>query len=188
MKQILNKLLCLGLLFAASCQGTGSGSTAENSNKDSLQTKDSLSVIKPEVPAADVSITVPDGFTSTIFAGKLGKARHIAVTPSGDVYVKLNGERNGKTIVLLKDTNGDGVADEESDFGDFKGTGIAVKNGYLYATSDEDVYRFKLNADCTVSDPGHPEKIVTGLIARGEHEAKPIAFDDNDNLYVTIAS
>jgi glucose/arabinose dehydrogenase len=187
MKQIPNKLLFLVLLFAASCRGTGSGS-AENTNKDSLAVNDSLAVSKPEIPAADVSLTVPAGFGTTIFAGGLGKARHIAVAPNGDVYVKLNGEKNGKTIVLLKEKNGDGVADEESDFGNFKGTGMAIKNGYLYATSDEEVYRFRLNSNGTVSNPNSPEKIVTGLIARGEHEAKPIALDDDGNLYVTIGA
>lgn len=187
MKQIPNKLFFLVLLFAASCTGAGSGS-AENTNKDSLAVNDSLAVSKPEIPPADVSLTVPAGFGTTIFAGGLGKARHIAVTSNGDVYVKLNGERNGKTIVLLKDKNGDGVADEESDFGNFKGTGMAIKNGYLYATSDEDVYRFRLNSNGTVSNPNSPEKIVTGLIARGEHEAKPIALDDDGNLYVTIGA
>jgi glucose/arabinose dehydrogenase len=188
MKQISNKWFCMALLFAASCQGSGSGSTAENTNKDSLAVKDSMAVSKPEVPAPDVTITVPEGFGTTIFAGGLGKARHIAITPGGDVYVKLNGEHNGKTIVLLKDKNGDGVADEESDFGDFKGTGMAVKNGYLYASSDEEVYRFKLNGDGMVSNPNNPEKIVTGLLSRGEHEAKPITLDDDGNLYVTIGA
>jgi hypothetical protein len=28
----------------------------------------------------------------------------------------------------------------------YNGTGIAIKNGYLYASSDDDVYRYKLDA------------------------------------------
>jgi glucose/arabinose dehydrogenase len=186
MKHIANKCLCLVLLMAASCQGGTSRNTGGDTTAAAVQ--DTLAVSKPELPAPDVTVTVPAGFSTTIFAGGLGKARHIAVAPNGNVYVKLDSKKSGKTIALLKDTNGDGVADGEAEFGDFKGTGIAIKNGYLYATSNEEVYRYKLNADGTVSNPNNPEKIVTGLIARGEHEAKPIALDDDGNLYVTIGA
>ncbi|HVY73670.1 MAG TPA: PQQ-dependent sugar dehydrogenase [Puia sp.] len=188
MKQIANKFLFLGLLLAGACQSASSGSSKSDSTKTSAAVDSTTVSVKPDVPTADVTLTLPAGFSSTIFAGGLGKARHIAVTTNGNVYVKLNSKRNGKSIVMLKDTDGDGVADEETDFGTFKGTGIAVKNGYLYATSDEEVYRFKLNPDGTVSNPASPEKIVTGLIARNEHEAKPIALDDAGNLYVTIGA
>jgi glucose/arabinose dehydrogenase len=186
MKHIANKCLCLVLLMAASCQSGTSGNTGKDTTAAAVQ--DTLAVSKPELPAPDVTVTVPAGFSTTIFAGGLGKARHIAVAPNGNVYVKLDSKKSGKTIALLEDTNGDGVADGEAEFGDFKGTGIAIKNGYLYATSNEEVYRYKLNADGTVSNPNNPEKIVTGLIARGEHEAKPIALDDDGNLYVTIGA
>ncbi len=51
-----------------------------------------------------------------------------------------------------------------------------------------DVYRFKLNADGTVANPDQPEKIITGLIARGEHEAKAFTLDNNGNIYVNIGA
>jgi glucose/arabinose dehydrogenase len=104
------------------------------------------------------------------------------------VYVKLNSDKKGNTIVRLYDKNGDGVADQEVDFGNFKGTGIAIKNGYLYASSDVAVFRFKLRDDGTIENPAAPEKIVTGLIARGEHEAKAITLDNDGNLYVNIGA
>ena len=59
-------------------------------------------------------------------------------------------------------------------FGDFGGTGIAIKNGYLYASSNSDVYRFKLNANNAVDPSQKPEKIITGLINKGQHESKSI--------------
>lgn len=141
------------------------------------------------VPAKpDVSLTTPNGFTATVFAAGLGKARHITITPSGYIYVKLASSKKGNTIVRLKDTNGDGVADEEFDFGSFKGTGIKVKNGWLYASSDREIYRFKLNSDGTVANPDKPETIVTGLIARGEHEPKAFTLDNSGNIYVNIGA
>lgn len=149
---------------------------------------DDLSKKPGEAPSADVTLDLPSGFTATVFADGLGKARHISVTPSGYVYVKLASTKNGNTIVRLKDRNGDGISDEEIDFGSFKGTGIKVKNGYLYASSDEEVYRFKLNADGTVANAAQPEKIITGLISRGEHEAKAFTLDNEGNIYVNIGA
>ena len=186
MKHFKNKILYIILLMAASCNGKPGDTNTMDSSK--AATNDTLSLSKPELPASDVTVTVPEGFSTTIFAGGLGKGRHIAVTPSGYVYVKLASKKNGKTIVQLKDTNGDGVADQEAEFGDFEGTGIAVKNGYLYASSDEEVYRYKLNDDGTVINPKNPEKIVTGLIARNEHEPKAIRLDNDGNLYVNIGA
>src|ERR1700712_4280847 len=163
MKQVSNSLFYIFLLIAATCQGAG----VINPNGRDTSKISGLTAVKP-----DVSLTLPARFTATVFAEGLGKARHISITPSGYVYVKLASSKNGKTIVRLKDKNGDGVSDEETDFGSFKGTGIKVKNGYLYASSDVDVYRFKLNSDGTVLNADQPEKIVSGLISRGEHEAK----------------
>ena len=179
MKQVRNSLFYIFLLIAATCQG----SDAINTNGP-----DTGKVSKMTEPKADVSLTLPARFTASVFADGLGKARHITVSPSGYVYVKLASSKNGKTIVRLKDKNGDGISDEEIDFGNFKGTGIEVKNGYLYASSDVEVYRFKLNADGTVINTEQPEKIITGLIARGEHEAKAFTLDNNGNIYVNIGA
>lgn len=192
MKHFKNNLFALVFLMAASCTGNSSNGSGTDStavaDSGKIASNDALAVSRPEISAPDVTLKVPEGFSTTIFASGLGKARHVAVAPGGDVYVKIDGMVNGKTIVLLKDKNNDGVADEQSVFGDFKGTGMAIKNGYIYASSDKEVYRFKLNDDGTVSDPGNPEKIVTGLIARNEHEAKSIALDDDGNLFVNIGA
>src|ERR1043165_6222503 len=77
-------------------------------------------------------ITLPKGFSATIFADNLGKARHIAVNSNGDVYAKLDNLYKGNGIVRLHDANKDGVAEDITGFGNYKGTGIAIKNGYLY--------------------------------------------------------
>ncbi len=186
-RQIAFNALSLAMLAFTACNGGGKP-PAESSDTTASKKQDSVVVAVPKIPAANVTLTLPSGFTAKIFAGGLGKARHIAVTPNGYVYVKLASKKDGKTIVRLMDKNGDGVADEESDFGTFTGTGIEVSNGYLYASSDEEVYRFKLNADGSVADPGNPEKIVSGLISRNEHEAKAIDLDDQGNLYVNIGA
>jgi len=136
----------------------------------------------------DVTITIPAGFKASLFADKIGKPRHITVSSNGYVYVKLANKKDGNTIVRLKDTNGDGKADEVIGFGNFTGTGIAIKNGYLYASSDEEVYRYKLDAKNQVISPNQPEKVVIGLLSRHEHEAKAITLDNEGNLYVNIGA
>ena len=144
---------------------------------------------KHESPGdGDVTVKIPAGFKATLFADGLGKPRHITVSANGIVYVKLAKKKDGNTIIRLKDNNGDGKAEEVKGFGNYTGTGIAIKNGYLYASSDEEVFRYKLDADNNVISPDKPEKIVTGLISRGEHEAKAIALDNDGNLYVNIGA
>src|SRR6202000_2195436 len=82
----------------------------------------------------------------------------------------------------------DGKADKTTGFGDYTGTGMAIRDGYLYASSDTCVYRYKLDKDFNVVDPKHPEKIVTGLLSRNEHEAKALTPDYSGNLYVNIGA
>ena len=134
----------------------------------------------------DAKLTLPAGFSANIIADNIGSVRHIAVTPQNEIYAKLRGVEKGKGILLLHQ-NGN-KAEIKASFGSFGGTGIAIKNGYLYASSDEEVFRFKLNANNEVIDPNKPEKIVTGLLSRGEHEAKAITLDNVGHLYVNIGA
>ncbi|HLK29809.1 MAG TPA: PQQ-dependent sugar dehydrogenase [Puia sp.] len=162
------------------------------SNSDKAATADTAANANKTDTAAgvvsDVTLKLPDGFNASVFASGLGKARHLTVNSNGDVYVKLGELHKGKGIYRLRDTNGDGKAEDISGFGDFAGTGIAIKNGYVYASSDEEVFRYKLDANNNIVDPDKPEKIATGLLSRHEHEAKAIALDNNGNLYVNIGA
>ncbi len=160
-------LMGLGLAAAAACRG-GGGSNP--------------------VSYIDSSIKLPDSFAATKLVEGYSGARHIAVAPNGAVFVKLASLHNGKGIYRLMDTNGDGRADTAFGFGDYTGTGIAIRNGYLYASSDTCVYRYKLDTGYNVIDPDHPEKIVTGLLARNEHEPKAIMLDYSGNLFVNIGA
>ena len=138
--------------------------------------------------AQDVRVIVPAGFHTVVYANGLSGARHLTVAGNGDVYVKLAKLKDGKGIYRLHDSNQDGKAESVAGFGKFTGTGIAIKNGYLYASSDQEVFRYKLDANDQVTNPDNPEKIVTGLLNRGEHEAKAITLDNNGNLYVNIGA
>ena len=47
----------------------------------------------------DAKLTLPAGFNANIIADNLGSARHIAVTPQNEIYVKLRGLEKGKGIM-----------------------------------------------------------------------------------------
>jgi len=169
--------LCMTGLFA--CNGGG------NKGEPSAATDTSKTA---QSSAIDSTIKLPAGFTATTVAEDLGKARHIVVAPNGVIFVKLGGLKNGKSIIRLQDTNGDGKPDQTTGFGNYGGTGIAIRNGYLYASSDEDVYRYKLDSNFNVTNPDNPEKIISGLLNRHEHESKSIALDNDGNIYVNIGA
>jgi glucose/arabinose dehydrogenase len=139
-------------------------------------------------PTATANLKLPTGFTATVFAEDVGAARHLTVSHTGTVFVKLSKEKDGQGIIRLKDTNADGVADERSGFANYPGTGIALKNGYLYASSNSGIYRYVLNAREEVVNPDAPEEIVTGLLVKDRDKSKSIAVDDAGNVYVNIAS
>lgn len=152
---------------------------------------DPAKIVAPAIVKADTGnagLKLPEGFSALKVAEKVGSARHIAVTPGGDIYIKLGSVVNGKGILRLRDTNGDGRSDETTGFGNYGGTGIAIKKGYLYASSDEEVYRYRLNDKGEVVNPEQPEKIITGLISRGQHSSKSITLDDAGNIYVNIGA
>jgi glucose/arabinose dehydrogenase len=133
------------------------------------------------------AITVYKGFTIKPIMNDLGRNRHMASAPNGDVFVKLERLKNGFGIVQLrKKPQGEWFAIDS--FGNYPGTGIAVKNGFLYASSDEAVYRYPIEKDGRVSQKENPNRIVYGLWSRRQHASKSLALDNSGNIYVNIGA
>ncbi|MGI4887392.1 MAG: PQQ-dependent sugar dehydrogenase [Janthinobacterium lividum] len=135
----------------------------------------------------NAGLKLPAGFGALVVAETGGKARHLAVTPEGTVYVKLN-KPNAQGGILVLKPSATGKATVASGFGNYGGTGMYLKNGYLYASSDKDVYRYKLNAQNEVVNPAQPELVVAGLKLGQEHESKSITLDNAGNLYVNVGA
>lgn len=165
------------IMVAVALVGTAASLTAYKSDPSATRNK-----------PKNVDIKVPTGFSVSLLAEDLETPRHLAVSKGGDIYVKINKLKDGKAIYRLRDTNGDGVIDEKIGFGDYKGSGIFIRDGYLYASSNTGVYRYKLNDKEEVIDYNNPELIVKGLVAKGRDEAKNIAVDKNGYVYVNIGS
>ena len=151
------------------------------------------SFVFPALPGAffnrppGTALKTPQGFHTQIIADGLGAARHLAVARQGLLYVKLAKLKNGKGIIVLED-NGDGKPYKETGFGNYTGTGITVKDGWLYTSSNTDIYRYRINEHGEVMDTAHAQRIVTGLLDRHEHNSKSIVLDNNGNIYVNIGA
>jgi len=141
-------------------------------------------------------ITLPSGFCAVVVAdlvidGAPARARHMAVTPSGDVFVAINspGNRNPSFgIVGLRDKDGDGRADERSQFSPgLGGSGMAWRDGLLYFGANDRVLRFRL-PDGRLIPTRDPEVVVSWLPNTGDHISKTVVLADDDRLFVNIGS
>lgn len=157
----------------------------------------------PVAPGANVQcsannggITLPPDFCAIVVAdlvmdGEPARARHIAVTPNGDVFVAINSPGNNNPsfgIIGLRDLDGDGDADEQTQFSPgLGGSGIAWGNGVLYFGANDRVLRFPL-ASGQLTPTGAAEVVVSGLPSTGNHISKTIVLADAQTLFVNIGS
>jgi glucose/arabinose dehydrogenase len=151
---------------------------------------------KNDAPATDTQtstqqnsagITVPEGFKAEIYADNLGAGRHLAIGKAGDIYARLAVGEEGKSIVAMRDTNADGKVDITEYFEELAGgTGIKVHNNYLYFSTNEQVFRRAFKGNELV--PTGERELVLTLPSQNQHEAKPLAFDAQDSMYITIGA
>jgi glucose/arabinose dehydrogenase/mono/diheme cytochrome c family protein len=139
---------------------------------------------KETYTANDGGLVLPAGFSSSIIADSLGKTRHIVITPQNDIYVRMAQLKDGHGTLLLHEENS--KAQLVYGFGNYGGTGIFLKDGYLYDASDSEIFRYKVDANNHIIDTAHPERIVKSLVAGGEHQTKSIMFDGSGNMYIPI--
>ena len=145
----------------------------------------------PPASPGNGGLALPDGFEAAVLHDGVGRARHLAVADDGVVYVKLR-VPNPKGLVALRDTRGDGLADEVEVFGDYDdtgdyGTGLRIHDGYIYFSTAREVYRQKINPRRLV--PDGPVELILKHTPKGdrksyEHIAKALAFDDEGHMYV----
>ena len=145
--------------------------------------------------ASPAGMTLPEGFTATLFADGLPTPRHIAVTDAGRVYVTLRSglakfsatdEPGG--IAGLEDSDGDGVADITRTFGrPDTDTGITLIDDQLLYSTMTGIYAFPLGDQIL---PSGPEETVVADMPESDsgHRTKVITFDTEGHLYSQIGS
>ena len=140
---------------------------------------------RPAAPACDAGnggLTLPAGFCATVFADNVGTARHITVSPAGDLFVALSAEG----VLALRDSNGDGKADVRTLTKARVGTGIAWHDGFLYVDEESKIVRYPL-ASGALAPSGSGVTIVDDL-PTGGHGSRNMAFGKDGALYVNIGS
>jgi len=141
----------------------------------------------PENPV----LRVPPGFTVNVFAENLNAPRWLALTPSGDVLVTETGQNR---IRLLRDSNGDGVADVRETFatrenGLNRPFGMAFAGDSFFLGNTDAVLRFPYT-EGENKITGNGQKIAD-LPAEGynNHWTRNVVVSpDGNKLYVSIGS
>ena len=158
------------------------------------QEKNTHVLMKNNIKADELNggLYLPGGFEALVVTEGVGPSRHIAVNDNGDIYVKLRTATGRNGNVALRDEDNDGKADIVERFGDYPndgkfGTEMKINDGYLYFSSELVVYRQKLKKNKLIPE-GKPEIILVDPYPIRWHNAKSLAFDDEDNIYVTFSA
>ncbi len=110
---------------------------------------------------------VPEGFTATLFASGLPHPRRLLVLPNGDVIVA---EQDPGYLTLLRDTNGDGKADQRERLpGNFEEPyGLAWRDGELLIADQIGIWRMPYKLGTPDSSPGEDKRASKQRKVRSE--------------------
>lgn len=142
------------------------------------------------IPASPV-LRVPPGFVVNVFADNLDAPRWLALTPTGDVLVT---ETRQNRIMLLRDANGDGVAEIKMTFASAQNGlnipfGMAFADRYFFLGNTAEVRRFPYTKG-QEQLTGSGEKIAN-LPGGGynQHWTRNVVVSpDNRQLFVSVGS
>jgi glucose/arabinose dehydrogenase len=150
---------------------------------------------KFQCDANNAGLTLPPGFCALVFAdlvldGAPARARHMAITRHGDVFVAINAPRNQQPsfgIIGLSDDDGDGRADTQSRFSPgLGGSGIALQDNVLFFGANDQVLRFQIQ-DQQLTPNKAPDVVVSGLPNTGDHISKTVVVN-GPSLFVNHGS
>lgn len=155
---------------------------------DGTDVSTAIHVFKPDkvhpTPQRLDGLKMPAGFTVSTFATGLKNPRIIAVAPNGAIYVS---RREQGDVVLLRDDNGDGVADSAplTVANRPNAHGLAIKDNKLFIATVKEIFAATILADGKL---GPLEMIVGDLPDGGQHPNRTMAFAPDGMLYVSIGS
>jgi glucose/arabinose dehydrogenase len=139
---------------------------------------------QPQTPAGPAVLTVPAGFTVSVFASDVTNGRLMAVSPDGVLFVARQSQGD---VVALPDRDKNDKADnvEVVASGLTRPHSLAFSKGYLYIATNPAVLRVKY-ANGKVE--GTPEKFIDLPVSTTPHWTRTIGFDTSGKFYVAIGS
>ena len=138
---------------------------------------------------ANAVLKMPKGFKINVFAeGDFKNPRWMTLAPNGDVFLA---DSRANAIIILRDNNKDGVADERFTFASnlSQPFGMAFHKDWFYVANTDSVVRFKYKAGQTKAETA-PERLIE-LTEGGynQHWTRNVIFSpDGKKMYVSIGS
>ena len=189
------------LLIGLALSGAFSAQTVVNVDKPTVISVDSSTLPKPfetksafrsskKVPQpAEAKLYLPKGFKINVFAeGEFREPRWMTLAPNGDVFLA---DSRANSIIVLRDKNKDGVAEERFVFSDklSQPFGMAFHKDWFYVANTDSIVRFTYKSGQTKAE-AEPEKLVE-LTPGGynQHWTRNILFSpDGTKMFVSIGS
>lgn len=157
--------------------------------------------------------TAPAGFKVNEFAGKLSTPRNLYVAANGDVFVseanteikgikKLGADiigasasehlgKSANDIILLRDTNGDGIADTRSVFlsGLNQPFGMLILKGWFYVANTDGVWRYPYHTGQTKITASGKKILMLPAGGYNNHWTRNLrANKDGSKIFVSVGS
>lgn len=133
----------------------------------------------------DAKLNLPPGFKIAVWAEGFQDPRNMIQASNGDV---LLADTSNMEIVVLRDTNGDGLPDKRSTFYDGldRPFGLAIRGPHLYVGNTSGVVRFDYKPGQLVSS-GEPVNITK--LPVGGHSTRNVVFNRaGTKMYVAVGS
>jgi glucose/arabinose dehydrogenase len=131
-------------------------------------------------------ITLPPGFSISLYADRVPNARSLALGPQGTLFVST---RTAGSVYALRDTDGDQRADQAFTIatGLNMPNGVAVRDGALYVAEVSKVWRYD-NIEASLAKPPAPVLLNDTFPTDTHHGWKFIAFGPDGLLYVPVGA
>jgi len=129
------------------------------------------------------ALRVPTGFQIQRFAEGLDNARILALGPDGSVYVT---QREPGNVVLVKDSDGDGIADLQRIVLRLpQAHGIAIRGHEIFLTDVKRIYTGEIRSDGSID---RLRVVQRNLPDGGQHPNRTLGFSPDGELFVTVGS
>ena len=141
----------------------------------------------PEAPVIKQRLNLPEGFSMSLYASGITKARFLLATENGDLLVSR--PRRGDILLLRPDPDApDRAGEPRTLLSDLKNpSGMDIENGWLYIGESNAVGRVRFDAQ-KGEITGEYQHIISGLTDDGNHRYKVVGVGPDKKLYLSQGS